>query len=239
MKIPLLTTILAATVPLSDAQTVLLGWDVNGTSESAASLTYSTIGAHIGSGAPSGLLARGSGAATPGSPSNNTFGAAGFTATDLSGALAANDYFTFSISVAAGFTMSLTSIGFKMSETPTGPTNASLFSSVGGFTSTASTISSWTLPAGTTSDQSIVLSSGSFSNLTGTVEFRIYAFGGGGSTTDKLRFRNLTGDDLIISGTVTAVPEPATTVAIVAGAALVGAALYRRRSRGTPIPARV
>jgi len=43
-------------------------------------------------------------------------------------------------------------------------------------------------------------------------------------------------DDFSLS--YAAVPEPATTVAIVAGAALLGAALYRRRSRGTPVPAR-
>jgi len=222
----------------TQAQT-LIGWDVAGITESATSVTYDsgTLGAHISTTSPSGVLSRGSGAAAPGSPSANTFGASGFNAANLGSALTNNDYFTFSISVASGYQMSLTSVSFKMSETTNGATNAALFSSVGGFSSAGMAIATWATPSGTTSDQSITLSGGSFSNLTGTVEFRIFAYGGNSSSTDKFRLRNLSGDDLIIAGSVSAIPEPATYAALLGAASLAGAFAHRRQKISRP-PAR-
>jgi hypothetical protein len=214
----------------AQGQTTLLGWEFTGVAESAVSVTATTVGSNIGTSAPSGILSRGSGAAAPGSPSSSAFGASGFTATDLSGALAASDYFTFSVTINSGSSMTLTSVVMRLFDTTSGPTNAALFSSVGGFTQSSAAIQTFALTGNANNDQSITLSSGSFSNLTGTVEFRLYAYGGSGGSTDKLRFRNLSGNDLVLNGTVSvaAVPEPSTYAALCGAIALL-AAIYRRR----------
>ncbi|MBW7894660.1 MAG: PEP-CTERM sorting domain-containing protein [Opitutaceae bacterium] len=228
----LILTLLSSSVSLAVyGQPVLLGWDVNGVSEATASLSAGTVGANISTNSPSGVLSRGSGVGLAGSPLSNGFGASGFTSGSLADAITNNDYFTFSITVDYGYTMSLDSIIFKASETTSGPTNAALLSTVGGFNS-ESAVSTWLLPSASNSDQSITLSALDFSHLTGTVEFRIYAWGGSGiSTTDKYRFRDLTGNDLVISGTtaLAPVPEPSTYAAILGGVAFVGVMAIRRR----------
>ena len=212
------------------AQTTLVGWDVNGTTESATSLTAGTFDSNISQSSPSGVLSRGAGAASPGNAAGNSFGASGFTATTLTNAITAGDYFTFSITVNSGYAMTLSSLTMKLFDTTSGPTNGAVFSSVGGFASSGSAIQSFTLTGNANNDQSITLSAGSFSNLTGTVEFRIYAYGGGSSSTDKMRIRDLSGNDLVISGTVSAIPEPETT-GICFGAFALGAVMLMRGLR--------
>jgi hypothetical protein len=218
-----------AAVNLTQAAT-LIGWDVSNATESDSTLSsdITTIDTNISS----GILSRGAGAAAPGSPASKSFGASGFSATDLSGALTNGDYLTFSITVNSGFSMSLTSVAMKLFATTNGATGGALFSSVGGFSSTSDAISTFSINGNANNDQSISLSSGSFSNLTGTIEFRLYAFGGSTGSTDKVRIRNLTGDDLVIVGTtaISAVPEPS-TFAFLGGLATLGFAVVRRRSR--------
>ena len=222
--------------PLISAGQTLLGWDVNGVEQSTATLNAITVENNISIISPSGVLSRGNGAALPGSTGSNMFGASGFTSASLADAITNNDYFTFSITVDSGYMMSLSGINFNMSETTSGPNNAALLSSVGGFTSRA-VVSTWPLPSSSNSDQSITLSALAFSNLTGTVEFRIYAWGGGASTTDKYRFRNLSGNDLVISGSTSLapIPEPSTYAAILGGVALIGVVAVRRRKRAPRI----
>ncbi|MBI5380403.1 MAG: PEP-CTERM sorting domain-containing protein [Opitutae bacterium] len=231
-----LLLVFLACQPLGRAQTVLLGWDVNGTSEDALTLTATTRASQISSSGASGILSRGSGAALPGVPSSNAFGASGFTATSLTGAMSGNDYFSFSITVNDGYSLSLTSISMKMSDTTNGPTSAALFSSVGGFSSTSSAIQTWSLTGNASNDQTITLSSGAFTNLTGTVEFRLYGYGGDTGTTDKLRFRNLAGNDLALCGTLSAVPEPSTYAALTGAAVFAVTAWRRRRQRPVAPP---
>ena len=230
-KILWLLALPVALSAVARAQTVLMGWDVNGTTESATSLTAATFGSNVSQSSPSGVLSRGTGAASPGNVSSNAFGASGFTATTLDNAIAASDYFTFSITVNSGYAMTLSSLTIKLNDTTNGPTGGALFSSVGGFASSSAAIQSFTLTGNSSNDRSITLSTGSFSNLTGTVEFRIYAYGGAGSSsTDKLRVRDLSGNDLTISGTVSAIPEPA-TVATWLGAFALGAAVIAKSRR--------
>ena len=228
---------LAASVALSAvacAQTTLVGWDVNGTTESATSLSAATFAPNVSQFSPSGVLARGAGAASPGNVSSNAFGASGFNATALDNAFSASDYFTFSITVNSGYAMTLSSLTIKLNETASGPTNGALFSSVGGFASGSAAIQSFALTGGTSNDQSVTLSTGSFSNLNGTVEFRLYAYGGGSTSTDKLRIRDLSGNDLTISGTVSAIPEPGTVAAWLGAFALSAAVMARSCRKLSP-----
>lgn len=223
--------VLGSAIAECPGQTTLIGWNVNGVPEGATTLTATTFGTHISTSSPSGLLSRGPGASAPGSPSSNAFGASGFSATSLNNAIAAGDYFTFTLSADSGYSLSLSTVTLRLFNTTSGPTNAALFSSVGGFSSGSAAITSFSLTGNANNDQTITLSSGSFSNLTGTVEFRLYAYGGGTSTTDKLRFRDLTGNDLTVTGTLSAIPEPSTYAAIAGAVSLLGTVYWRRRQR--------
>lgn len=209
------------------AQVTLLEWDMSGVDQSTVTLTAGTVATNISSTSPSGVLSRGAGASLPGSTGSNNFGASGFDSASLAAAITANDFFSFSITVNSGFTMSLTNLEFNMQRTSGGPTNAAVMSSVGGFTD-GSEVSSYTVSSATGGgDQSIVLSS--MSNLSGTVEFRVYGWGGGGGTTDKFRFRNLSSGDLEITGTTaSAVPEPASFASLM-GIFALGFIKFRRR----------
>lgn len=227
MKRGLLTLALFVVSAVAAQAVTLSGWDVSPVSEDAASpLSAGTIAAGISNVAPSGQLSRGPGAGSPGNPASSVFGASGFDAGDLSLALSASDYFTFSIAPTSGNQMTLQNVIYKLSATTSGATGGALFSDVGGFASTADAISTFGITGGTNNDNSISLGA-SFQNLTGPVEFRLYFFGGGGSTTDKVRFRNLSGDDLIVDGTVGPIPEPSTLLCALFGAGLF--AIRRRR----------
>jgi hypothetical protein len=88
-----------------------------------------------------------------------------------------------------------------------------------------------TLAAGTITGDSAWHSSGSLSmtlsGLSAPITLRIYG-SGASSSLGTLRI-----DDVTLSGSVTAVPEPATYASILGIAALVGAAIRRRRMQHT------
>ena len=225
---------LMAVRPSGQAQTTIVGWDMNGVSEDVNMLGAATFATGIGATAPSGVLSRGAGAALPGLTASNAFGASGFSSASLSTALAGNDYFSFSFAVDTGYSVTLSSITLKMFATTNGPTNAALFSSVGGFASTDVAIQLWPLTGNANNDQTITLSSSAFANLTGTTEFRLYAYGSGTASTDKLRFRNLTGNDLTLTGTVSAVPEPSVYASLTGAAAFAATLVFRSRRPRRP-----
>ena len=211
------------------AQITLLERDMSGVDQSTVTLTAGTLATNISLTSPSSILSRGTGAALPGGAGSNNFGASGFDAASLAAAITADDYFSFSITASSGFTMSLTNLEFNMQRTTSGPTNAAVLPSTGGF-SDGSEISSYTVSTATGGgDQSIVLSG--MTNLSGSVEFRIYGWGGGSGTTDKFRFRNLSSGDLEITGTTaSAVPEPASFAGMM-GVFVLGFISVRRRRR--------
>lgn len=224
MKKALLTLALVGIAAVAAQGATLLGWEVTGGTESDASLAAVTVAPGISSTSPSGTLSRGAGAALPGSPAGNTFGASGFNAVDLAGALSADDYFTFSITPNGGNQMTLQSINYKLFATTSGATGGALFSSVGGFASTGAAISTFPISGNANNDNTIALGV-PFQNLSSAVEFRLYFFGGGNNTTDKVRFRSLAGDDLIIDGSV--IPEPGTLLSLAFGAGML--TFVRRR----------
>jgi hypothetical protein len=118
--------------------------------------------------------------------------------------------------------------------TGTGAANVAIMSNVAGFTpgNEIASVSSANTTGGFDTDSSgfgssITLSGSNYANLSSII-FRIYGWNstsGSGATY----IRNLTGNDLVISGTVTAVPEPSTYAAILGGVALVGVMVTRRR----------
>ncbi|MEA3211543.1 MAG: trimeric autotransporter adhesin [Chthoniobacter sp.] len=229
MKNPLVFGAMTVITATAAQAATLLAWEVNNVTESAATLTAGTIAAGISGTASSGVLSRGAGAAPPGNAASNSYGASGFDATSLANALTAHDYFTFSIAPTSGNQMTLTNIAYNLLATTNGATGGALFSSIGGFATTALAISTFSISGGNTNDNSIPLGA-LFQNVSAPVEFRVYFFGGQSSSIDKVRFRDLSGADLTITGIVA--PEPSVLMSVVLGFGVL-AGFRRRRCSST------
>jgi hypothetical protein len=146
-----------------------------------------------------------------------------------SGAVTANDYWTFTITPNAGFTLNLSSLTFdyaNYTNDATFPTeNFFARSSINGFSSNlAAAVTATVASAGAFSNASIDLSGASFQNVATPIEFRIYVYDG---TTDADRGALL--DNIVLNGT--AVPEPGTWLLLCLGAGLLGTAQRFRRKR--------
>jgi len=148
------------------------------------------------------------------------FNANNWTETAHDDAITANDYFTWTVNAKAGATFSVTNIVFNLQHSATGGTNWFLRSSVDSFSSDLAT---WTGLANGTYVAD--LSSAGIDNKT-TVEFRMYGWGGTGSS-GTAGFEG-SGDDLVVNG-VSAIPEPGTLALF--GSALAGLLILRRRWR--------
>ncbi|TWT96293.1 PEP-CTERM motif protein [Neorhodopirellula pilleata] len=155
----------------------------------------------------------------------------------LAGAIANNHYFQFSLTVDPGYYLNLNSIEMNGQSSGDGANSVALLSSVGGFID-SSVLASRTGIAGATggfdTDGSgfggpINLNMAGFQQLTGTVAFRLYGFdttSGSGVTF----LRNLSGNDLVVNGSVTAVPEPS-SIALLGIGSLAMVAFRRRRQQ--------
>lgn len=160
-------------------------------------------------------------------------------ATNLAGAISAGQYLEFTITASVGFVFNLTSIQMYGEATNTGAADVALLSSVDGFVNTAAIATVSNIPDNNTGDfdadtgssgfgQPIDLSASKFQNLA-SISFRIY----GWSTTDgsgSTYLRNgVSGNDLIINGSMVAVPEPSTSLPL--GLAIASTILFRRKRR--------
>lgn len=138
-------------------------------------------------------------------------------------------YFSVNLAVESGYTVSINSISFGSRSTSTGPQAAAIYSSTnslgGDFGMSAlSNNSAWGKYTPT------------LTSITGTstIELRIYGYGGTGSANaSTINWRI---DDLRVSGTVSAVPEPSTYAALAGAAALLGVMVHRRRQRLASAP---
>lgn len=164
-------------------------------------------------------ISRGSGL-TP-VATDDVFSSSGFS----TGARDLNDYYTVSIGPEAGFKMSLTRFELDERRSGTGIRDWSIYSSVDGFTTA---LASFNVPDNTNirANQGVNLNAGSFSDLTSTVEFRIFGFtaeaSGGTWRVDNL--------EIFGSFEPTPVPEPS-TYAVFAGALLLGFGVWRQAAR--------
>ena len=161
------------------------------------------------------------------SGSGNMFSRASVTdgggAGTLTGAIAADDYLSFTI-LAHG-SMDLTSLELNAGYSRTGgfsgkTLTANLLTSVNGFTTGAlvdsSAISSDPLGGPTYAAWSIDLSGPSYQDLTGPIEFRLYLYD---DTSDSNTIHRL--DDIVLNGSIIpAAPEPSSLALLVVGAAM-------------------
>jgi hypothetical protein len=215
------TALFLGTLNFAHAQ--LATWEVTGVNAGATNpFSANTLGGNV----LSASLTLGSGVTT--SSTADTFGGSNFDQTSLSAAITGGDYISFIITPSAGYSISISSITFN-SGVATAVTNfnGSLLSSVTGFTSSDSLLT-YSFSTTGAAAQSVSLSGiTGLQNVTSAIEFRLYGFRDT-TGTSTFRIRNLTGSDLIINGSVSAVPEPA-TFAFLAGAATLGLAAFRRR----------
>lgn len=226
----ILIAVILGTINLAYAQ--LATWEVNTVNAGSTNPFSATT---LASNVMSANLALGSGVSA--STAADTFGGSNFNQISLSNAITGGDYISFSISPSIGYSISISSITFNSGVSTTVTNfNGNLLSSVTGFTSSDSLLT-YSFSALGASAQSVTLSAiSSLQNVTSAVEFRLYGFRDT-SGTSTFRIRNLSGNDLVINGTASVIPEPS-TFTFLAGTAVLGLAAFRRRSRRQQSPSR-
>ena len=148
--------------------------------------------------------------------------------TTLSSSVAANRYFDFTVTPEQGSTLSLESLSFQTARgggsTPRG---FGVFSSETG-TAIGDELFALDIPTTrpTLTDSMIDLTAAEFQGLSGPISFRFNVFAPGGGQT--LEF-----DNIVLAGTVTAIPEPASValLALLGSVAAAGAVVCHRRRR--------
>ncbi len=206
-------------------QAQIVAWEISGSNAGASD---PLAAATLASGLASGQLSLGSGVTA--STAADTFGASGFNSTSLAAAIAANQYLSITFTPTSGYALNLASLSVQTSvSTAVTDFHGALLSSVTGFTADDA-LHSYAFGTTAAPLQTVTLSGESgLQGLTTTTEFRLYGWRDTAGTS-TFRFRSLSGYDVAIAGTVSAVPEPATCAAI-AGSLALAVAIARRRNR--------
>ncbi len=206
------------------AQAQIVAWELSGSNAGASNPLAATT---LASGLASGQVSLGSGVTA--STATDTFGASGFTSTSLAEAIAANQYLSITFTPASGHTLNLTSLSMQTSvSTAVTDFHGALLSSATGFTADDA-LHTYAFGTPAAPLQTVTLSGESdLQGLTTATEFRLYGWRDTAGTS-TFRFRSLSGYDVAIAGTASAVPEPATWAAMAGLVALAGAIIRRRR----------
>ena len=178
---------------------LLAAWEVTGVTASTVPVFTNTYtAANIDSNQTYLTLGPGITAST----AANTFQGSTWTATSYADAVSSNDYISWFIVAESGYQFTVTNLAFNFVRSSTGASNMVVQSSYDTFSSDLFSSNSI---GNTTFAPSISVS------LTDTsdVEIRLYGWGASG-TTGTTGIRTLSGNDLIVQGTVAAIPEPGT-----------------------------
>jgi hypothetical protein len=218
---------------------VLIGWDVSGVDVEAGvgvsgvDSGYALLPATKASNVQGGALTLGFNAPSALSDVYGVKYNADLHQTTLADAIDNNHYIQFNLTALSGYRFDLVSIEMSGASGSSGPDSVALMASVLGFsageelgtlTGRQGVGGGWDTDASGWGD-SIDLSAAEFENVT-DVTFRLYTWGSTGTASSGIR--NLSGNDLVINGTVEAIPEPATMGLF--GLAAIGC-LARRRFR--------
>lgn len=205
-SLTLAVALLAATLLAASAQAVTIAtWPFSaGTSHLATVLVSNTTGIN---------LTRGPGISVN---SGGTFNSRDWTEANLSAAVSAGDYLQFGVTLDPGYAIDFNQFSTELDRSGTGPGTAHLLVSNDGF-------ATYTDLGSNSISESGALETWNFSQtLTGTVQFRIYAFGAssGAGTMDPESTLVLSGSNPYL------VPEPASLALLGMGALCV---VRRRR----------
>lgn len=194
----------------------LFSYDFNGATGSQSS-TAATLGSGVSNALSVSAITRGPG--ITGNAGANSFNSTGFvvsgTAIDLT------EYQSIVINPSNGV-MNLTSLQFRTQRSGTGPPNVELHYSLDTFASSNVTIGSFTLNNTSAAVNVFDVSTiNALQNLSQTVEFRLYEFGGS-NAAGTFRITNngassaISDQGIVVIGTFTPVPEPTTILGITA-----------------------
>jgi len=188
----------------------------------------------LATGMTSTTLTRGTGVSTSGSAPASVWGGTGFSATTFTDAVAAQDYFTVTLNVSALYEASLSSLAYNIRRSSTAPDSMqwqwsidnATFTSIGSVATYNGTDSNGL--AQTAVDLSSVTE---LQSVTGSIYLRMVAWKPDSpSATGTFGYGRLAGNDLTISGSLVAVPEPSTYAALM-GLLTLGFVFWRRRTK--------
>ncbi len=207
-----------------EAQTAITWNFTTGTAAAAGSVAnISASAVSAGNTASSSALVVNTTSASDFSGASGTYNLGVRTATSATLSTATSTYFEFTLTPTTGYSITATSFSFGTRSAGTGPTALALYSSVDNF---LANLSSTTVSANATWT-SVVLSGFNVSGAQGgAVTFRLYGAPAGTAGTPNWRI-----DDLSMTATASAIPEPSTYAAVGGVFALAGAVVWRRRGR--------
>lgn len=221
-RLPALALALAAASPFAGAATLAHYTFDGGSALSSDTDPLSVAGSFAAS---TGALSVGTGTA---------FIASNVTGADLSAAIAGGNWFGFSITPEPGAVLDLASLAFSTrysGNDPVAAVSASwvLRSSLDGFATNLSPIFTETYQVeqgGVVSTSRLVTLGDAFQSVGGTVEFRVYVYDNSGSSGRYVRI-----DNVVLTGTASAIPEPSAAAVLFGAVALCAGAAMRRGSR--------
>lgn len=226
--------ILAMSVSAGAVADTIVDWNLDGTPGTQPAQAVASAAAHV----IGGSISRGAGLDTGGTACSSCFYSRGWDATTSGNGSA--DYFSFGFSVEAGYAVDLASLEIGTRASGTGPGTLGLFSSLDNYAAALYTFNQAGTPSGTGNlNQSIDLST--LGNITGSVDFRIYEIGntqsdGSGATSSSGTFRltnyyvaGASDHNMMLTGTVAAIPEPESYALFLSGLSLIGFMVARRR----------
>jgi len=222
-------TLLLVMLPVGLRAQVSIGWDF-GTASGTLSPNTGTTSADLSVSDLSSFLAQTLSLNTT-SSSAGYAGATGdfsvsFAAKAGSFSLPDSSAFVFTLTPVSGYQVTLTELTFGSRSTASGPSDLAVYTSSDNY---GSAVFSTSLSASPPDGSWLLYETGSLSSVTGTssapLTVRLYGYGGSSTSSGNWRL-----DDLTVSYSLTAsaVPEPS-TYAVLAGLAVLGFAVYRRR----------
>lgn len=171
------------------------------------------------------LITRGSGLTT--TANADRFNAQGWdSAINATDGLASNDFFEFTVTPNIGFSLSFTNLSFNFQRSATGASNIAIRASFDSFASDLGVTNNFANGGTTTILSMNTTGVGGLQSQSAAITFRVIGFTGtsGGSTG----FEG-TGNDIAITGTSVAVPEPASAAMLGIAAGLVY--IMRRKNK--------
>lgn len=146
------------------------------------------------------------------------------TGTTLAESISGNDFIQFVVIPNLNTSLDLTSFVFRWDRSANGPSSVALRSSADGFSANLGQLTGLTSGGAATSTNRTM--NFLLSGITSTVTFRLYGFDGTSGGTGGFDTAD-NAPNVILNGTITAIPEPSSLVLV--GFAFAGASLFRRR----------
>ncbi|HZG01735.1 MAG TPA: IPT/TIG domain-containing protein, partial [Chitinophagales bacterium] len=231
----ILTALAPWLMPTAIAQVTIAGWDMNAqTNFGTSPLTATTAAANV----TIGQLTKGSGIITSGTAATRAWGG-GTTSTwgTASATSISNSAFaTFTVTPAAGYSLSLSAFNMDYRISGTGPTSLLLQYRIntGAYVDIATYTGLSTNAAGAALPTTSLTGIAALQNLTSasTVTFRIVPYGAVGGTWYIYDRLNTTANDLVLTGTITQILTP-TTTSITPSSATAGSGGFTLTVNGT------